>query len=1326
MKPGKRWAIRVSVIVGVVVVAVVVVRGWVIPSVLTKTLSARLHGQARVGNWWLGRSAGVEGLSLREGDAADSPEWLSARRVATDLSFAGLFRGRFAPQQVTIDGARLLLRFAKNGDLLTKGPFSGGSPADVTTLPDVDITDAEVTIDQEGRPPMVVHGVSGRLDRSADGEVLALTSDDPTWGRWTVDGRFHPDFKAGSVRLVSGPGFATDPDRNARIPFVPTEVWSHCAPTGPIGVAVTFTLAPADGRPLGILTEVTLRETTTDLHSLGVIASGVTGKIAIEDGQVRLTDLAGKALSGTLAASGVLNLAGASPRFDITLSLAKIDVAATPASWQLQEVGATGRLTGKVHLLIALAADGADLSGSSGEAVIENATVQGFPVKSLSLAMHAVGSDLQFDTKPEKTSARPFLNPRALLAASLVAFQAPEAKNPPAQPRFRLPESITTKIELEDVDLALLLARLEALTRIKVPVPIAGHLALKADAKIPLGHLTDLKGYTINGRATLTRASIDGVDLGRVSSRFDLDGGVLVLDELQGQLVERPDGGADRPPPETPPLPPDAPLIPGAFRGKLRAELSPPGKLTASFDANELPLGELAAPYTTRPTPVAGRLSTRFDASAEIGNLGSARAWSAKGRLESRQVSYQGAVLDAISTAFTIERGQIELPDLAAKLDGHPLKSHVKLDMDGARAFSADLDVTDWAIEHVFALIPHAPSPAPASGLIDGHLSVVGTLLPLVFRSEGKAEVRGMVVESVPLGDVVATWATVGDEIQIKEFQARPFSGRLDGRAAIPITAGRPIRVLADFSKIDTAELSSTLAKDTVKLVGLASGRVSATIPTDLKALKVELSLTSPSLSVQGIPTGKVLATVVGKGELLEYELTADGPNGKVRFKGNFPLSGRPEDRAANAELQAAGFTLSDIWSLLGIKGAPTQLLGRAAIDANLRARPETSLALGIHGNVEVRDLRWGQVYPLGNLRGVLAKTPASFRLDSLRGDLLGGAFSGIIWGDTPADGRPGMNFELETNRALLSRVFAFSPMLVKKLEGYGTVRVNGRMDETLRATAEVSVSQARFAGIPLADLRVPAELSIDPASGNGLLQARRWSVRLAGGRVQGSSTMKVGVDRSFNVDLGLTDIDVGTIARVESNAARPGSGKVSGKISINGPDPTHPQRFRGRIELGLSDASLGDVPVIRELGRFLGAAQGGAFEAGDLLATIANGQIAVDQLTLEGRILQIHATGSVSFSGGLDLAVLVNTNQLIPQTGQALVSIIPGLRNGGGRNDEAMLRVSNYLSTRLLKFRVGGTLKNPSVALDPGAAVGQAATGFFAGVLKLPLGLVK
>ena len=71
---------------------------------------------------------------------------------------------------------------------------------------------------------------------------------------------------------------------------------------------------------------------------------------------------------------------------------------------------------------------------------------------------------------------------------------------------------------------------------------MAGKLSLKAKATIPLGHLADIKDYTIRGEATLKGATIDAVDLGRLSARFALVKGVLDLDDLSGQLVERPSG----------------------------------------------------------------------------------------------------------------------------------------------------------------------------------------------------------------------------------------------------------------------------------------------------------------------------------------------------------------------------------------------------------------------------------------------------------------------------------------------------------------------------------------------------------------------------------------------------------------------------------------------------------------------------------------------------------------------------------------------------------------------------------------------------------------
>ncbi len=1335
MKPAARWALRGAVVLGIVATIVLVIRAWAVPAMIARELRARAHGPVKFEDWWLGAdSAGVSGLTLREGPGADSPAWLTAGRVETDLTLGGVLRGRLAPTKLTVVGPKIVLRFDAKGDLLTKGPFEGGSSA-TGPMPDVGVEGGEVTIEQEGRPPMVVRGVSGRLRDDAGGEELLLTSDDPTWGRWTVRGRFDAGFKTGAARLASGSGFASTPELTARVPFVPPEVWQNVAPTGPIDVAVTVDLAEGAAKPFRVRTELTFRGATAALPSLGIVADGTTGRIAVDDGLVRLDGLSGRSLAGTIAATGTLDFRGPVPRFDIALDLDKIDVTKAPASWQFGEVGASGRLTGKAHLLVAMGPGGPDLTGSSGEAIIEGAVLQGIPIKSLRLAMRAAGTDLKFETGgAEKASDRPPVGwapptfPRSRWWAEptlLVAIQAPAAQKP-AAPRFRLPQSITTQIELEDVDLATVLARLRVLTRITPPVPMAGKLSLKADATIPLGHLGDLKDYTIRGTATLKGATIGAVDLGRLSSRFALDKGVLDLDDLNGQLVERPEGTAKSPPPASPAAKPDAPLAAGGFRGTLHAELSPPGKLTARFEARDLPLSELAAPFFPVPTPVGGRLSASLDASGDLAHLQDPRAWSAHGRVESDQVRYRDAMLDAVATTFAIGGGRLSLPDLAAKLGGNPLRAKLALDMAGARAFEGEADVEGWAIERALAMIPGAPRTAPASGIVDGRVAFRGTLRPIAFTSDGRVTIRGAAVESIPLGDVSADWETRGGEVVVKEFRARPFSGSLTGRATIPATPKGTVRVEATFADIRTDQLADALTRGQIQLTGTAGGKLSATIPADPKGLAVDLSLQAPAMTVQGVPAGTVAATIRGKGETIDYEVTADGSAGKVRFKGSVPLGGPAPEKAANAEIQAWGFGPADVARLLGVDGFPPALKGRAAIDANLRAREPDVGRLAAHGFVEIRDLRWDDEFPIGNLRGVALRSADAWRIDSIRGDLVGGVAQGSAWGRTPAGGPRSSGFELETDRASLSRLLALAPPLAKRADGYGTLRLAGRVGEALDMNAELTVTTARLAGVPIADLRIPAEFVYQPAEGRGTLQARRWTARVAGGRAQGTGWLRVGPDTSFSAEVELADVDVESLMRIGTTEARPGSGKVNGHLSIGGPDPARPKSYRGQVRLGLHDASIGDIPVIRALDRFLGAAQGGAFEAGHLRATIADGRLLVDDLRLEGRVLQIHATGAVSFAGAVDLTVLVNTNQIIPQTGEALASLIPGLRSATGRDEESRLRVANYLSNRLLKFRVGGTVANPNVALDRGVVVGDAAVGFFAGVLKLPLGLVK
>ena len=73
---------------------------------------------------------------------------------------------------------------------------------------------------------------------------------------------------------------------------------------------------------------------------------------------VKVDDLKGKTIDGSIAASGTLDFGQKIPRFDLDLRLKDIDVTKAPPSWQLGELGATGRLSGKVDLKVALAPAG--------------------------------------------------------------------------------------------------------------------------------------------------------------------------------------------------------------------------------------------------------------------------------------------------------------------------------------------------------------------------------------------------------------------------------------------------------------------------------------------------------------------------------------------------------------------------------------------------------------------------------------------------------------------------------------------------------------------------------------------------------------------------------------------------------------------------------------------------------------------------------------------------------------------------------------------------------------------------------------------------------
>ena len=167
------------------------------------------------------------------------------------------------------------------------------------------------------------------------------------------------------------------------------------------------------------------------------------------------------------------------------------------------------------------------------------------------------------------------------------------------------------------------------------------------------------------------------------------------------------------------------------------------------------------------------------------------------------------------------------------------------------------------------------------------------------------------------------------------------------------------------------------------------------------------------------------------------------------------------------------------------------------------------------------------------------------------------------------------------------------------------------------------------------------------------------------------------------------------------------------------GTGPTQPITYRGDLDFDLDQASLVDIPLLDELDRSLGSIQGGVFDDGDLHGTISERKVHIDRLTLVGPLAQVHAAGSLDFDGRLNLEVVVNNNRGIPQSGQVMLARSPAIADEVARRAAQIDQVRDYVSSRLMKFRITGTIRDPIANVDRSINP-RAAIGFFLKTMSL------
>jgi hypothetical protein len=315
--------------------------------------------------------------------------------------------------------------------------------------------------------------------------------------------------------------------------------------------------------------------------------------------------------------------------------------------------------------------------------------------------------------------------------------------------------------------------------------------------------------------------------------------------------------------------------------------------------------------------------------------------------------------------------------------------------------------------------------------------------------------------------------------------------------------------------------------------------------------------------------------------------------------------------------------------------------------------------------------------------------------------------------------GRPKYGVDARVDRLLLPRALSFLPEADRRFAGMGTLRVAGRKDGAVGGIGEFRVERGFVNGLELTELRVPGDWTFSPGPPRrGSLTIRRADGRLAGGRVGGEAHFILGDRRDFRARLIVDDVDLRIISR-EEMGSRPVPGRLSGYVNVYGTDPAQPHTYRGELDFDLGQASLVDIPLLDELDRSLGSTQGGVFDDGDLHGVISDRKVHIDHLTLAGPLAQVHAAGTVDFDGRLNLEVVVNNNRGVYQSGQAVLARSPNVADEVARRASQIDQVRDFISSRLMKFRITGTIRDPIANVDRSINP-RAAIGFFLKTMRL------
>lgn len=1212
-----------------------------VASMVTSRLEAMYGGSVHVADVSVGlSSSSVTGVELFDKGKADSQDpWLTIDAISANVSALELLRGRVSANDLTLTGVAIKLRFDKDGHLLTQLPRPGtaDSGAEVT----LHIERGRITLQKEGGDELVITGIDATLTSTPNQVTLtgsADNADQSTWGKWTLQGSLDQQSQKTLVTLKSAQSIHLTQAMLNQLPFVPARIWRAVQADGDTLATITLQSEPAD--PV-VHYRIELEPRATELHvpAIDLDATGVSGKLVIDDGLLQLREVQGQAFGGTIHTTADLDFRGAVTRFRFSkVEVQGLNAQSLPASWGVPP-HIDGRLKGKASFSVDL--EPAQLrTRGEGQGEIEDARIGGQPTaEAVRLELHAQEGRFGIRNPPmDAPGNRPDIIPQ----------RKADAPGP----------MLDVSLKMREVDLALLIQGLG----VTLPFSVSGRLTYDFGVSIPFDTRDDLKTYRVKGSFQVVRLGLGNIHIDDLRGLVNYADGILALPEMAGRLAALSGKGSEPPA--------------GIFRGTARLPLIPLGELTADLSLDKIPLSRAAALVGAKDS-VSGDLFGTVAARAPGAKLQEVDAWEATAKITAGRVQAFGLTIQDGQAEVHLLHGLLSLADVQTRIEGTPVTGSAEVRMTVPYRFNGRVALQGGDLAAIQRLGSEMRPPVSLAGQLTAAVDVQGTLQPPNLLTTGAGTIADLKVDDVHVQKSTVAWESSSDQLTLKEFHADLYEGTVDGSAVIPLRLTTAGSANLRMKALDVGSLGKALAALPFSVDGRVEGTLKGTLmaaePGKRRAVSLVVDLKAPNLRLQGIPTESLQGEVAYDQGTVNYRFMGKSLGGDFELDGQMPpLGTEPAKKNHEGHLRVKQAHLSRVGAILQLESDALPLHGLADVEIKFRHEGLERIPVG-NGRFNVTRPRWGDTVFTERLHGDILLTGKQLQLREVTAHLGEGILRAQFAFNLHQLDQS--RFTLHLERAEAARVLQPWPALAGLLEGQFEAHLSGRLGRRWSGTGDLYMGRGKVRGVEIAEWRLPLTWTLVPSEGRGEIALSETNALLAQGRAVGRATLIWETGLRLEGDIRFFNMELRTLLRQATDSTQFGNGRVTGQFSFVGTQITSLDDLTGTLTAALAQTQAFQFPVLQQLAPFLGIQPASTFDSGEISARLARGRFQIQKLALQGPFLQVNMDGIVALSGRLDLEVTRK------------IGLTPGI---------------NVLSSPPLRLEVTGTVRNPAIRIKP------------------------